>query len=111
MGKPVRHRTKPQLIKCPQCGAWVAYGIAIDPPQFGCGRRYKVEPTRGAMCQQTRIELLEIALGRAVAPECYDERGRMIRGSFLAVDDAKRAAIRQANATRGPTDIDFGKTT
>ena len=100
----LRHRTRENLIKCQQCGAWSVYGLG-DPPTQGCARRC---PNDGrGMCHQMRIMLLEHALRRAIIPDAYDERLRIKPGRLFDVLDAENDALRQVAALLGPMDTEF----
>jgi len=89
--------------RCKQCGVtkavlWVAkpVGARLD----GCARGE--EPRHAGMCASMRIELLQMALRRAVMPEAFDNQGRIKEGWIVAVLDAERDAIRRAALTKGP---------
>ena len=100
----IKHRKKPGLMVCPQCGAWSSYGFG-DPPKDGCARR---APNDGeSMCHETRILLLQMALRRAIIPDAFDERMRIKPGRLLDVLDAENAAMRQVNSLLGPTPASF----
>lgn len=105
--EPIRHPKKQSLAKCPQCGAWATTDL-VGPPKFGCALRHDVdENSRGAMCHQMKIMLLEMALGRALVPDAFDERARVKRGRLFDVMDARADALRQVAALSGPVSVDF----
>lgn len=105
MSEPLRHRTKENLVRCAQCGAWTVYGIAVEPPEFGCARRAKAPP--GGMCHEMRIMLLEMALSRSILPDAFDERMKIKPGRLFDVIDAQNAAMRQVAAMYGPVPATF----
>lgn len=106
----IRHPSKQSLAKCQQCGAWAVTDFH-SPPQFGCIQRNEVKDARGAMCREMKINLLEMALGRALLPDAFDERARIKPGALLDVMDARSDALRQVAALSGPVSSGFPKDT
>ena len=103
----IRHRSKPSLAKCPQCGAWATTDLT-GGPNFGCALRHDLkDEAHGTMCHQMRIMLLEMALGRALLPDAFDERARIKPGKLVDVLDARADALRQVAALGGPLSPDF----
>lgn len=95
-------------VRCKHCGVGNA---AIWIPVFGekyrkgCARQE--ETNGGSMCQSMRIDLLSAALRRAVAPQCFDDRGFILPGRLIEALEAERDAMRKAAAaTRGPLSVD-----
>lgn len=85
--------------RCNHCGCYVA-GLWIDGFPAGCARSEDVEDRQ--MCKTTRIDLLEMALRRALVPDAFDERARIKQGRLIDVLDAEQQAIRQVAALSGP---------
>ena len=102
--KPIRHKTRESLQRCPQCGAWAA---SLSNVSHGCALYHDMkDEALGAMCKEMRNQLLTTALRRAVIPDAFDERMRMKPGRLADVLDAERDAIRKAAALLGPVDLD-----
>jgi len=89
--------------RCRQCGVQKAllwFGKPQGAKLYGCARGE--DPSFSGMCASMRIELLQMALRRAVAPDAFDHEGRIKPDRLLAVLDAEREAIRAAALTKGP---------
>ena len=89
--------------RCRQCGVAKAIRTLAKPRSMkihGCARGK--EPEHAGLCASMRIELLQMALRRALRPDAFDTRGRIREGYLLDVLEAERDAIRRAAPTRGP---------
>lgn len=90
--------------RCRKCGApkaaiWLG-DVPLDVRRDGCARG---EPVRSdGFCASMKIDLLSMALRRAVMPEAFDENSRILPDMLIAVLDAERDAIRSAALTKGP---------
>ena len=93
-------------IRCPHCKVPKAAVWLTAPPQSGCAREEKI--AENGMCRSIYIDLLERALRRAVAPQCFNANGFVLPGRLIEALDAARSAIRTAAAINGPVIADTG---
>ena len=93
-------------IRCPHCKVPKAAVWLTAPPQSGCARAEKI--AENGMCRSIYIDLLERALRRAVAPQCFNANGFVLPGRLIEALDAARSAIRTAAAINGPVIADTG---
>lgn len=88
--------------RCNNCGCWVSGMWGSSFPKFDCA--LGEEADRRRPCKSVRIDLLEMALRRALVPDAFDERLRVKPDRLFEVLDAEAEALRQVAALAGPID-------
>ena len=88
-------------IACGVCGLLGPSLVADLPPSKGCLHDCPVDESQ-SICDKARIMVLEHALRRAVAPECFDHEGKILPGCIaVAIRKSHHAVVLSAAALRG----------
>lgn len=79
-------------ITCGVCGL-IGPALARDlPPSTGC-LHDAIVPEGDRICYPARVMVLEHALRRAVAPECFDDQSKIIPGKLAHVLRTQHMAL------------------